>query len=194
MKLRILHDIARTQVVIFWNQKMQMFHILPENERNNFLNHREQLDFRIRRIESRVEALKPMNDHMLGNLGREILMLLQDVKFTMTVKTFLAIAKRRLKETTTTMIFMIGPIPGTTEKAEKIAEDFLVVTIKSLANDGFIKLSNAQEFEAREIVKYHATAKPKFRCGKFQLWKNSAQKTALFRATSSICWFWTSFI
>ena len=146
-----------------------MYHILPENERNNLRNPRSNLDVRIRRIESRVEALKPVNDHMLGNLGREILMVLRDVKFKMTVKTFLAIAKRRLKETTTTMIFMIGPIPGTAENAEKVAEDFLTVTIKSMANDGFIKLSNADDFEAREIVKYHATAEPKFRCGKFHL-------------------------
>ena len=153
----------------FSKPKMQMYHILPENERNNFRSPRSNLDVRIRRIESRVEALKPVNDHMLGNLGREILMVLRDVKFKMTVKTFLAIAKRRLKETTTTLIFMIGPIPGTAENAEKVAEDFLTVTIKSLANDGFVKLSNADEFEAREIVKYHATAEPKFRCGKFHL-------------------------
>ena len=37
------------------------------------------------------------------------------------------------------------------------------------SNDGFIKLGNAAQFEAREIVKYHATAEPEFRSGKFQL-------------------------
>ena len=108
----------------FSKPKMQMYHILPENERNNFRSPRSNLDVRIRRIESRVEALKPVNDHMLGNLGREILMVLRDVKFKMTVKTFLAIAKRRLKETTTTLIFMIGPIRARRKMQKKLPKIF----------------------------------------------------------------------
>ena len=44
-----------------------------------------------------------------------------------------------------------------------------LTAMKHLANSGFIKLSDNADFGKREILQYHATAEPTFRCGKFQL-------------------------
>ena len=52
---------------------------------------------------------------------------------------------------------------------DQLWDTYMIAAIKYLANAGFIKLSDAADFDAREIVKYHATAKPIFESGKVQL-------------------------
>ena len=85
----------------------------------------------------------------------------------MTVKTMLTIITRDI---TGIDNFLFGqPVQGSNGSVGQLFEKFLPVTLQLLANDGFIKLSDAAQFEAREIVKYHATAVPEFRSGKFQL-------------------------
>ena len=138
---------------------MEISHILPENERNKFPNPRGQLDPGVRMTESRVV--------LMNNLAKHILFTMRDLKSKMTVKTMLTIITRDI---TGIDNFLFGqPVQGSNGSVGQLFEKFLPVTLQLLANDGFIKLSDAAQFEAREIVKYHATAVPEFRSGKFQL-------------------------
>ena len=57
--------------------------------------------------------------------------------------------------------------PG--QSFDEIMDGVAFSALKYLANDGFIKLSDAEMFENREILQFHATAQPEFRSGKFQL-------------------------
>ena len=146
---------------------MEITHILPENERNNFPNPREGLDLVDFAIAESVEPLKSMAEFTLTNFARAILEGLRMSKSKLTVKALLATFQRDMEQ-----FLMEGFFDGVAWAAttgKETLEKYLVVVIKHLANDGFIKLSNAVNFEDREIVKYHATAKPKFKSGKFQL-------------------------
>ena len=144
---------------------MEITRILPENERNNFPNPREGLDLVDFAIAESVEPLKSMAEFTLTNFARAILEGLRMSKSNLTVKALLVMCQRVMEQF---QGFFDGVAWAATTGKEHL-EKFLVVVIKHLANDGFIKLSNAVNFEDREIVKYHATAKPKFKSGKFQL-------------------------
>ena len=87
----------------------------------------------------------------------------------MTVKTLVTIYKRGLRSSVTNspLEFVLGG--GSGQSFDENIDGFAFSAIKYLANDGFIKLSNAENFEKREVLQYHATAKPEFRSGKFQL-------------------------
>ena len=138
---------------------MEISHILPENERNKFPNPRGQLDPGVRMTESRVV--------LMNNLAKHVLFTMRDLKSKMTVKTMVTTFTRQMTECD---IIVFGqPLQGPVWRRDPLFEKLLLVTLQFLANDGFIKLSNAAQFEAPEIVKYHATAMPEFRSGKFQL-------------------------
>ena len=122
---------------------------MPENQRNNFPNPREHLHSSIRFTESVIEEVKLNNDRTFGRYGKVVLITLRRLKSKITVRTLLSILKR--------------------EVHAEISEDFILATVKFLANDGFVKLGDAEQFETRKILKYHATAEPEFRSGKFQL-------------------------
>ena len=145
---------------------MEISHVLPENERNKFPNPRDQLHHGIQMIESACEGLKSCVDRNLGRYAILVFGVLRRLKSKMTVKTLISIIMRDTKEAHELFCRLW---PGSRESADRHYEKYLTATIQFLANDGFIKLGNAAQFEAREIVKYHATAEPEFRSGKFQL-------------------------
>ena len=148
---------------------MEISHVLPENERNNFPNPYEATI----RVGQHLFMTPVPEDDALSKLGNRLLAMLRKLKSKMTIKTFLAIVQREaeqnLSQSLTAYNSTAGPFAVEYGEFEREVDQCLIMTIKYLANGGFIKLSNAANFEAREIVKYHATAQPKFRSGKFQL-------------------------
>ena len=139
---------------------------MPENERNNFPNPGEGLH-------PLAQTLTPEDEIALDVVGNRFLRILRKLKSKMTIKTFLAIVRRDMEQDMHRSFpaynLIAGPFAIEYGEIERKCDDYAILTIKHLANGGFIKLSNATNFEAREIVKYHATAQPKFRSGKFQL-------------------------
>ena len=107
-----------------------------------------------------------MADENFSFYAVHVFRVLRRLKSKMTVKTLISIIMRDTKEAHELFCRLW---PGSRESADRHYEKYLTATIQFLANDGFIKLGNAAQFEAREIVKYHATAEPEFRSGKFQL-------------------------
>ena len=89
----------------------------------------------------------------------------------MTVKALLTIYKRSLRnkaaKSPLALKFVIGGALG--NSFDEIVDGFAFSALKYLANDGFIKLSKAENFENREVLQYHAIAEPEFRSGKFRL-------------------------
>ena len=136
---------------------MEISHVLPENKRNKFDSpeRRENL----RTIELASASDKTVSEKVFDLHALVILGTLQSFKRKMTVKSLRAFIKRNV------------PSMFEDQTPDELLQGklFFIEAIKCLANDGFIKLSNAQEFEDRKIVKYHATAEPKFKSGKFQL-------------------------
>ena len=147
---------------------MEISHVLPENERNNFPNPREGLDPRFAMLES-VEPLKSMAEVLFKNCADLTFEILRASKSKLTVKALLAMNKRLTDLGFVQHLGFSDSHAWTERQCEKMVSSLSVAVLKILANDGFIKLSNAADFEAREIVKYHATAEPKFKSGKFQL-------------------------
>ena len=144
---------------------MEISHVLPENERNNFPNPGEGLH-------PLAQTLTPEDEVALDMVGNRLLRILRKLKSKMTIKTFLAIVRREGEPNIHrefTAYQLNEPTPVGYGDFQTVLDHFPIKVIKYLANGGFIKLSNAANFEAREIVKYHATAQPKFRSGKFQL-------------------------
>ena len=88
----------------------------------------------------------------------------------MSVKTLITIFKNigRDEAMQNNPAVLVLPLP-TSQSFDEITEGYAVAAIKYLANDGFIKLSEADKFENRFVLQYHATAKPEFRSGKFHL-------------------------
>ena len=138
---------------------------MPENERNNFPNPSEGLH-------PLAQTLTPEDEIALDVVGNRFLRILRKLKSKMTIKTFLAIVRREAEQNFDREFIayqLNEPTPVEYGDFQTVLDHFPIKVIKYLANGGFIKLSNAANFESREIVKYHATAQPKFRSGKFQL-------------------------
>ena len=156
---------------------MEIHRILRKNERNNFpdpMRHMRQAD----EVDDDPEVCVnsphcATNEDVIGVFGVGILRMIRDYKaeiirhgILMSVGTAVKTYTDRMAEAARNA----GETEATIESHYKGIEGTLLTTIKLLANDGLIKLSDATaEFEDRKIVQYHATAEPKFRSGKFRL-------------------------
>ena len=154
---------------------MEIYHVLPEGQRNKFADPEQHLRPLLRRQSPNVIRT---NEGGIDCSGQLILHTLRAYKL-MKVKDLIAKCSELYRE-------------GATDYVEETSEngvDFLInfflrfflpikfidfdqytlCAIKYLANDGFIKLTDAERFENSEVILYHATAEPDFRAGKFQL-------------------------
>ena len=154
---------------------MEIYHVLREGRRNKFDDPEQHLYPLLRQQSADVIRT---NEAGICCAGQIILRTIRDYKL-MKVKDLRAKCSEVFQE-------------GAADYLEEISEDraeFLVnyflhfdlpfifgdfdrytlCAIKYLANDGFIKLSDAERFEDSEIVLYHATAEPDFRAGKFEI-------------------------
>ena len=141
---------------------MELSNVLPKNERTTFLDpgqHANPQYFGRR-----------AHDAQISDAGYRILEILQTRKSKMSVRTLITIFKNKVRdEAATPLVLFLPRLTG--QSFDKITEGYAVTAIQYLANDGFIKLSEAGKFENREVLQYHATAEPEFRNGKFQLRK-----------------------
>ena len=141
---------------------MEFSHVLPENERTSFpdpmqhVNAAKEIcpDFRV--CENETDALVTQKGQLILDMLRQFKYLETGLDMKMTVGTLPKAVAGALPPFCTAAIALID-------------ESYFVTAIKFLANDGFIKLGDAEEFEKREILQYHATAEPEFRSGKFRL-------------------------
>ena len=148
---------------------MQFFNILPKTERANFADPGQDVVPRYRQLAQISPIFRMGNESMINGAGQSLLGVLQNRRAKMTVKTLVTIYKRGLSSSAANspLAFVLGG--GSGHSFDEITDGFAFSAIKYLANDGFIKLSEAENFENREVLQYHATAMPELRDGKFQL-------------------------
>ena len=148
---------------------MQFFNILPKAERADFADPGQDVLLPYRQLAQISPIYRMGNELMINIAGRFLLETLQNRRAKMTVKTLMTIYKRDLGSfaANSPLAFLLDGISG--HSFDEIRDGFAIAAIKYLANDGFIKLSDAENFQNREVLQYHATAMPEFRSGKFQL-------------------------
>ena len=152
---------------------MEISSVLPENERGNFPDPMQHVGPRMQTIASGSDFWQSVNEGQIKGCGNAILRILRDLKSRISVKNIVTIYEKGMRDmrADTASIphlrFLLDAYSGLS--FEEIMESYALTAIKLLANDGFIRLSSAGQFENREIVQYHATAQPEFRSGKFQL-------------------------
>ena len=149
---------------------MELSNILPKNERTTFPDPGQHVDPQYRRLAEQFEACRRSNDSQISDSGYGILDILQTRKSKMSVRTLITIFTNIVRDEAMQYrpaVFVLPRLTG--QSFEKITEGYAIAAIKYLANDGFIKLSEADKFENREVLQYHATAEPEFRNGKFHL-------------------------
>ena len=154
---------------------MEFSNVLPENERTSFPDPMRHV--RVAKeiypdcgvSENATDATVTRKGQLILDMLRQFKYFATDLDMKMTVGTAVFVHLRESKA--------VAGVPAPPDIAavawitqfEFLALSYFVTAIKFLANDGFIKLGDAEEFEKREIVQYHATAKPEFRSGKFRL-------------------------
>ena len=133
---------------------------MPADQRNIFHDPEKDLydDLKVvpvpvRQVESWIETC-----------GRKLLKILQNLKSRIAVESLLEVFKNEVAAQN----FIVGTPPGTIEAGEGLTEANALTTIKLLANAGFIKLTQADDFKKCEVVKFYAKM-PNYRYGKFQL-------------------------
>ena len=88
--------------------------------------------------------------------GRLILIMMSNLNSKTSVKTLLETVKNDLKA-------------HFCKATDEEIEIDMFTSLTFLANDGFIKLSNATKFEDREVIQYFGDGFPEYRSGKFEL-------------------------
>ena len=143
---------------------MEINHVLPEGERNNFVDPEKHLSPHVRHqdFDTSVRA----ND--IACSGMLIINAIRVSKLTK-VKTLVEKCSEQLKGQILELYGRNPLICFITEQNLMDFDGFTLCAIKYLANAGFIKLRVAERFEDSKVVQYHATAVPDFRDGKFQL-------------------------
>ena len=164
---------------------MKIFHVLPENERNNFQNPIQHLRSQQPVIDVWFQVLNPVQNDLIRGFGEGILVTLRKPKppsddsenGRMKVSLVIKAVKKELKDLQYTVTAAMAALPGIAEEilgiracmTDALMDGYALTAMKLLANDGFIKLSKATKFENREVLQYHATAVPHYRSGKFRL-------------------------
>ena len=152
---------------------MEISSILPENERNSFPDPMQHIGQRMQAIASGTDFWQSVNDGQIKGCGNAILRILREKKSRIPVKNLATIYARGMRDVRADtasiphLRFLLDAYSGL--GIDEIMERYALTAMKLLANDGFIKLSNAGQFENREVLQYHATAQPEFRSGKFQV-------------------------
>ena len=141
---------------------MEVFHKIPKNQRNNFADPMQHMNA-AKEEEPGCENCASADEVITVN-GNLILKTMRQFGSKMTVDMALFVRCREMQT-----IAKITPPPGGWAGMESVIRGQFLTAMKHLANSGFIKLSDNADFGKREILQYHATAEPTFRCGKFQL-------------------------
>ena len=141
---------------------MEIRELLPKIERNSFANPEQHLGPTFRR-----QDFVDLHEHGLDISGTIVLDTIRVFKLKK-VNDLVVKCSERCREHSILFLgydiftrFCTGCFTG--------PEGYTICAIKYLANDGFLKLKVAERFEDSVVVQYHATAKPDFRDGEFQL-------------------------